>query len=396
MPPMRLAQRMVGIGTETAFEAAARARAWEAQGHEVIHLEVGEPDFDTPANIRDAAKRALDEGWTHYGPPLGQPKLREAIARDSTQRRGFNVDPANVVVTPGAKPIMFYALLALIDQGDEVIYPDPGFPIYESMTRYAGGTPVALPLREENEFRLDPTELRGRVTPRTKLIIFNSPHNPTGGVLTSEDIGAIADVARENDITVLADEIYGRLVYEGEHQSIAALPGMAERTIVLDGFSKAYAMTGWRLGYAIVPPSLVEAYSKLIINSVSCTSSFEQIAAAEALNGPQDSVDTMAAEFRARRDLIVEGLNRIPGIRCGTPHGAFYAFPNVAGTGMTGSQLSDRLLHEGGVCVLSGTAFGRTCPDHIRISYANSQANLRRALERIEEVVAKTPAATPA
>jgi aspartate aminotransferase len=396
MPPMRLAQRMVGIGTETAFEAAARARAWEAQGHDVIHLEVGEPDFDTPAHIREAAKRALDEGWTHYGPPLGQPKLREAIARDSTMRRGFNVDPANVVVTPGAKPIMFYALLALIDEGDEVIYPDPGFPIYESMTRYAGGTPVALPLREENEFRLDPTELRGRVTPRTKLIIFNSPHNPTGGVLTAEDIGAIADVARENDITVLADEIYGRLVYEGEHHSIAALPGMAERTIVLDGFSKAYAMTGWRLGYAIVPPSLVEAYSKLIINSVSCTSSFEQIAAAEALNGPQDSVDTMAAEFRARRDLIVEGLNRIQGIRCGTPHGAFYVFPNVAGTGMSGSQLSDRLLHEGGVCVLSGTAFGRSCPDHIRISYANSQANLRRALERIEEVVAKTPAATPA
>ena len=396
MRAMQLAKRMVGIGTETAFEAAARARAWEAQGHDVIHLEIGEPDFDTPVNIRDAAKRALDEGWTHYGPPLGQPKLREAIANDSTARRGFTVDPTNVVVTPGAKPIMFYALLALIDEGDEVIYPDPGFPIYESMTRYAGGTPVALPLHEENDFRLDPNELRGRITSRTRLIIFNSPHNPTGGVLTKEDIEAIADVARENDIMVLADEIYGRLVYDGEQMSIASLPGMAERTIILDGFSKAYAMTGWRLGYAIVPPTLVDAYSKLIINSVSCTSSFEQIAAVEALTGPQDSVDKMAAEFRERRDLVVEGLNRIPGVKCRMPAGAFYAFPNISGTGLTGSELADRLLYEGGVCVLSGTAFGQVSPNNIRISYANSQPNLRSALERFEEVVSKTPAATPA
>ncbi len=396
MRAMQLAKRMVGIGTETAFEAAARARAWEAQGHDVIHLEIGEPDFDTPVHVREAAKRALDEGWTHYGPPLGQPKLREAIAKDSTLRRGFQVDAANVVVTPGAKPIMFYALLALIDEGDEVIYPDPGFPIYESMTRYAGGTPVALPLHEENDFRLDPNELRGRITSRTRLIIFNSPHNPTGGVLTREDIEAIADVARENDIMVLADEIYGRLVYDGEQHSIAALPDMAERTIVLDGFSKAYAMTGWRLGYAIVPPSLVDAYSKLIINSVSCTSSFEQIAAVEALTGPQDSVDAMAAEFRVRRDLVVEGLNRIPGVTCRTPAGAFYAFPNISGTGMTGSELADKLLYEGGVCVLSGTAFGQVSPNNIRISYANSQENLRRALERFEEVVSKVPAATSA
>ena len=388
---------MIGIGTETAFEAAGRARAWEAQGHDVIHLEIGEPDFDTPANIREAAKRALDAGWTHYGPPLGQPVLREAIARDATKRKGFQVDPANVVVTPGAKPIMFYALLALIDDGDEVIYPDPGFPIYESMTRYAGGTPVPLPLREENDFRLDPAELRSLVTPRTRMIIFNSPHNPTGGVLAREDIEAIADVARKNDdITVLADEIYGRILFEGEFVSIASLPGMAQRTIVLDGFSKAYAMTGWRLGYAIVPPGLVEAYSKLIINSVSCTSSFEQIAAAEALDGPQESVDEMVDEFRARRQLVVDGLNRIPGIRCRMPHGAFYVFPNVAETGMIGSQFADRMLYEGGVCVLSGTAFGRTSPDHIRISYANSQENLRRALERIEEVVSKTPATATA
>ncbi len=388
---MQLAKRMVGIGTETAFEAAGRARAWQAEGHDVIHLEVGEPDFDTPVNIRNAAKKALDEGWTHYPPPLGQPVLREAIARDSTRRRGFQVDPANVVVTPGAKPIMFYALLALIDEGDEVIYPDPGFPIYESMTRYAGGTPVPLLLSEDKDFRFDPDELRSLVTPRTRMIILNSPHNPTGGVLTQSDLQAIADVARDNDITVMADEIYGRLVYDVEQHSIAALPGMAERTIVLDGFSKSYAMTGWRLGYAIVPPNLVDAYSKLIINSVSGTSSFEQVAAAEALNGPQDSVDQMAAEFRARRDLVIEGLNRIPGVRCRMPSGAFYAFPNISGTGMTGTELADKLLYEGGVCVLSGTAFGKVSPDHIRISYANSQANLRRALERIEEVVSKTP-----
>src|SRR5688572_13779623 len=393
---MRLAQRMEGIGTETAFEAAARARALEAEGRDIIHLEIGEPDFDTPANIRDAAKRALDEGWTHYGPPLGQPKLRQAIADDATRRKGFEADPANVVVTPGAKPIMFYALLALIDGGDEVIYPDPGFPIYESMTRYAGGTPVALPLREENEFRLDPADLRARITPRTKMIIFNSPHNPTGSVLNREDIEAIADVARENDITVLADEIYGRIVYEGEHVSICSLPGMLERTILLDGFSKTFAMTGWRLGYAIVPPSLVEAFSKMIINSVSCTSSFEQMAAVEALTGPQDSIDEMVEEFRVRRQVVVDGLNRIPGIRCAMPHGAFYAFPNVAGTGMNGTQLADKLLYDGGVCVLSGTAFGHVGADHIRISYANSQANLRRALERIEEVVSKAPAAAPA
>jgi aspartate/methionine/tyrosine aminotransferase len=396
MPAMRLAQRMIGIGTETAFEAAGRARAWEAQGHDVIHLEVGEPDFDTPVNIRNAAKKALDDGFTHYPPPLGLPVLREAIARDSIERRGFKVEPGNVVVTPGAKPVMFYALLALIDQGDEVIYPDPGFPIYESMTRYAGGTPVPLRLSEEKDFLFDPDELRALVTPRTKLIIFNSPHNPTGGVLTRDDLEAIADVARRNDIAVMADEIYGRLVYEGEHFSIGALPDMADRTIILDGFSKSYAMTGWRMGYAIVPPSLVDAYSKLIINSVSGTSAFQQVAAAEALNGPQDSVDAMAAEFRARRDLIVGGLNQIPGIRCRMPSGAFYAFPNVSGTGMTGAQLAEKLLYEANVCVLSGTAFGKVCPNHIRISYANSQVNLQRALERIEEVVAKTPAVTPA
>jgi len=393
---MKLAQRMIGIGTETAFEAAARARALEAQGRHIVHLEIGEPDFDTPQNIRDAAKRALDEGWTHYGPPLGQPKLREAIAQESKRFRGIDVDPANVVVTPGAKPIMYYAILALIEPGDEVVYPDPGFPIYESMTRFTGGTPVPYALREENDFRFDPDELRSLVTPRTKLIIFNSPHNPTGGVLTREDVEAIADIARERDITVLADEIYGRGIFEGEHVSIATLPGMMERTIILDGFSKAWAMTGWRLGFAILPPALVDPFSKLIINSVSCTSSFEQMAAVEALNGPQDKVLEMVEEFRARREIIVDGLNAIPGFRCRMPHGAFYVFPNVAGTGMNGSEMADKLLYDGGVCVLSGTAFGQVGKDHVRISYANSRDNLRLALERIAEVVAKAPAGTTA
>ncbi len=396
MPVMKLAQRMVGIGTETAFEAAARARALEAQGKHIVHLEIGEPDFDTPVNIRDAAKRALDEGWTHYGPPLGQPKLRQAIADESKRFRGIDVDPANVVVTPGAKPIMYYAILALIEEGDEVIYPDPGFPIYESMTRFTGGTPVPYALREENDFRFDVDELRSLVTPRTKLIIFNSPHNPTGGVLTREDITAIADIARERDITVMADEIYGRGIFEGEHVSIATMPGMMERTIVLDGFSKAWAMTGWRLGFAILPPALVDPFSKLIINSVSCTSSFEQMAAVEALTGPQDAVRAMVEEFRVRRQLIVDGLNAIPGFRCRMPHGAFYVFPNVSGTGMNGSEMADKLLYDGGVCTLSGTAFGKVGADHIRISYANSQDNLKLALERIADVVAKVPTAATA
>lgn len=383
---MRLAERVEDIGTETAFEVAARARALEATGRDVIHLEIGEPDFDTPLNIREAAKQALDDGWTHYGPALGLPQLRDAIAADATARKRFAVDPANVVVTPGAKPIMFYTLLALTGPGDEVIYPDPGFPIYESMTRFTGATPVPIVLREQNEFRMDVDELRSLVTDRTRLIIFNSPHNPTGAVLTQGDLRAIADLALERDIVVLADEIYGRILYEGEHHSIAALPGMAERTIVLDGFSKTWAMTGWRLGYAIVPEELVAVFSRLIINSVSCTSSHSQLAAVEALTGPQQGVDEMLEEFRARRELIVDGLSAIPGIRCLRPHGAFYVFPNVAGTGSSGAQLADRLLNEGGVAVLAGTAFGRAGRDHLRVSYASSRENISRALERIAHV----------
>ncbi len=335
---MRLSDRVRDIGTETAFEAAGRARALEAQGRPIIHLEIGEPDFDTPPNVREAAKRALDAGFTHYGPPLGMPQLREAIATDATRRKGFSVDPANVVVTPGAKPVMYYTMLALAEPGVEVMVPDPGFPIYESMARFTGATPVPIPLRQERDFRIDIEELRGLVTERSRLLVINSPHNPCGSILTPEDLQAIAGIAVEHDLIVLADEIYSRIQYDGEFRSIAALPGMAERTIVLDGFSKTYSMTGWRLGYAIVPPELVPVFSRLIINSVSCTSSFSQLAAAEALMGPQDAVDAMVKEFRMRRSLLVDGLNALPGVVCRMPHGAFYAFPDVSGTGHSGPR----------------------------------------------------------
>ena len=384
---MRIASRMDTIGTETAFEAAARARALEATGRSVIHLEIGEPDFDTPANIRAAAKRALDDGWTHYGPFFGLPALREAIAADATARKGFPVNPDHVVVTPGAKPIMYYAMLALVEPGDEVIVPDPGYPIYESMARFAGGTAVPLPIRMEHDFRADIDELASLITPRTRMLVLNSPANPTGGLFTREDIVRIAELALQHDLIVLADEIYGRIVYEGEHVSIAEVPGMAERTIVLDGFSKTYAMTGWRLGYAILPDVLLYPYSRLIINSVSCTSTFSQLAAVEALRGPQDAIEAMVEEFRARRDLIVDGLNAIPGVRCHRPSAAFYVFPDVSATGLDGAELADRRLHEVGVCVLAGTAFGTVGAGHIRISYANSRENLLAALERIRSVV---------
>jgi aspartate aminotransferase len=384
---MKLATRMDRIGTETAFEAAARARALEATGRSVIHLEIGEPDFDTPANIREAAKRALDQGATHYTPTVGIPELRAAIAADASARKGFAVTPDRVVVTPGGKPVMFFAILALIGEGDEVIYPDPGFPIYESMASYVGGKAVPCPIRQENGFRLDPAELASLVTSRTRLIIINSPANPTGGVSTREDIEQIAAVAREHELVVLADEIYGRILYEGEHVSIASLPGMAERTIVLDGFSKTYAMTGWRLGYGIVPEPLVTPFSRLLVNSVSCTNAATQWAGVEALTGPQDSVDAMVAEFRVRRDLIVDGLNSIPGVKCLLPAGAFYAFPDISGTGLTGAELTEKLLFEGGVSVLAGTAFGNVGKNHLRISYANSRANLQEAIVRMRSVI---------
>lgn len=385
---MRVASRMGSLGTESAFEVSARARALEAQGHSIVHLQIGEPDFDTPAHAREAAKRALDAGQTHYAPFAGIPALREAIAADVSARKGFHADPSQVFVTVGGKGVMLYAILGLVDPGDEVIVPDPGYPIYESLTRFVGATAVPIPIRMANDFRLDVEELASLVTPRTRLLIINSPANPTGGVLTRGDLEAIAALAIRHDLWVLADEIYGRILYDGaEHVSIASLPGMAERTIVLDGFSKTFAMTGWRLGYAIVPPSLVGTYGQLIINTVSCASTFAQIGAVAALTGPQDDVDAMVVEFRARRDLIVAGLNEIPGIRCATPVGAFYVFPDVSGTGLSGAELAERLLHEAGVCVLAGTAFGGHGGDHIRISYATSRANLTEALGRIRRFV---------
>ena len=389
---MRPATRMQTIGTESAFEVSARARALEATGRSIIHLQIGEPDFDTPANVREAAKRALDEGATHYAPFPGIPQLREAIADDATARKGFPVTPDRVFVTVGGKGVMLYAILGLIDPGDEAIVPDPGYPIYESLVRFVGGTPVPIPIRMENDFRLDVDELASLITPKTRMIVINSPANPTGGVLTRDDIERIAELAQRHDLVVLADEIYGRILYDGEeHVSIASLPGMAERTIVLDGFSKTFAMTGWRLGYAIVPEWLVQTYGQLVINTISCAPTFAQVGAVEALRGPQDDVDAMVVEFRARRDLIVDGLNAIPGIRCLRPTGAFYAFPDISGTGLTGAELAERLLQEAGVCVLSGTAFGGVGRDHVRISYANSRENLGEALRRIRAFVDELP-----
>jgi aspartate aminotransferase len=385
---VRVATRMTTIGTESAFEVAARARALEAEGRSIVHLEIGEPDFDTPANVRAAAKQALDEGATHYAPFPGIPTLREAIAADATARKGFPVTPDRVFVTVGGKGVMLYAILGIVDPGDEVIVPDPGYPIYESLVRFVGGTPVAIPIRMANDFRLDVDELASLITPRTRMLVVNSPANPTGGVLTRTDLERIAELAIRHDLAVLADEIYSRILYDGtEHVSIASLPGMAERTIVLDGFSKTYAMTGWRLGYAIVPPTLVQTYSQLIINTISCAPTFAQLGAVEALTGPQADVDAMVVEFRARRDLVVDGLNAIAGVSCLRPTGAFYAFPDIAGTGLTGAELAERLLHDAGVCVLAGTAFGGVGTDHIRISYANSRENLSLALDRIRGLV---------
>jgi len=387
---VRLASRMERIGTETAFEAAARARALEATGREVVHLEMGEPDFDTPRHISEAASRGLlEQAMTHYTPAAGIAPLREAIAADVKRWKGIDATPEQVIVTPGAKPIMFYAMLALINEGDEVIYPNPGFPIYESMIRYVGGKAVAAPLREGNDFKMDVAEVAGLVTDRTRMIVINSPHNPTGSTLSADDIRELARIAVARDLVVLTDEIYGRLQYEGEPLSIATLPGMAQRTITLDGFSKTFAMTGWRLGYGIVPEWLAKAYSTLVINSVSCTNAFAQAGAIAALTGPQDEPEAFRTEFIARRSLIVEGLNAIPGVSCVMPHGAFYAFPNVSAFGRTSAEVADHLLYDAGVCGLAGTSFGRYGEGYLRFSYANSRENLQRALDRAAESLAK-------
>ena len=389
---IKLATRMGRLGTETAFEVLVRAKTLEAQGRDIIHLEIGEPDFETPQNIIDAGCEALKSGWTHYGPSAGQPDLREAIATYVNTSRGTSFNADQVVVTPGGKPIMFFAILALVEAGDEAIYPDPGFPIYGSMIDFSGATALPIPLREEREFALDVDELASLITPKTKLLIINSPGNPTGGVLGRQDLEAIAKLAVENDLIVLSDEIYSELIFEGEHVSIATMPGMADRTIVLDGFSKTYAMTGWRLGYGLMPPKLVEAVSRLMVNSVSCTSVAVQRAGLEALTGPQDDVAKMREAFQRRRDLVVDGLNAIPGISCVRPKGAFYAFPNISGTGQASKPFADNLLQEHGVAALSGTAFGDHGEGYLRLSTANSEENLNRALERIEAAV--TAAAT--
>jgi len=383
------AERMNHIGQETAFEVLVRARALEATGRSVVHLEIGEPDFDTPGHIVAAAQQALEEGFTHYGPGAGLPELRQAVALYLKRWRGLDIEPARVIITPGGKPIMFFAILALINPGDEVIYPDPGFPIYESMARFVGGKPVAMPLREERRFRFDPDEFRQLVTDRTRLIIINSPHNPTGSVLTRDDLVVIADVARERNIVVLSDEIYSRILYTGQHDSIATLDGMLDRTIILDGWSKTWAMTGWRLGFGVFPQELVPHVERLISNSVSCTASFAQQAAIAALQGPQEAVDSMMAEFTARRAAIVAGLNELPGVRCLEPDGAFYAFPNITGTGYSSAELANRLLQDAGVACLSGTAFGAHGEGFIRFSYANSLDNIQLALERMGGLLAK-------
>jgi aspartate/methionine/tyrosine aminotransferase len=374
---------MERLGTETAFEVLVRARALEAEGRDVVHLEIGEPDFDTPGNICEAGVAAIRGGWTHYGPAPGQPDLRQVIADYLNRSRGMSYGPANIVVTPGGKPIMFFLILAMLEEGDDAIYPDPGFPIYRSMIDFVGARAVPLPIREENDFRLDVAELESLITPRTRFLIINSPANPTGGVLTRDDLEAIARLAVDHDLFVLADEIYSEIIYDGQHHSIATFPGMAERTAVLDGFSKTYAMTGWRLGYGAMPEALAEQISRLMVNSVSCTASLVQRAGIEALTGPQDSVLAMVEAFRRRRDLMVNGLNRIPGITCREPAGAFYVFPNITGTGVRSKEFADRLLDEFGVAALSGTSFGEHGEGYLRLSYANSEENLAKALDRI-------------
>ena len=381
---MKLAERMSRLGTETAFEVLAKARRLEAEGMDVIHLEIGEPDFDTPSNIVEAGRAALSNGYTHYGPSPGDMEVRERIAQEVSETRNISVTADNVVITPGAKPIMFFTILALVDRGDEVLYPNPGFPIYESMINFVGGVPVPMKLLPSRDFNVDLDEVAASIGPRTKLMIINSPNNPCGSVIEKGDLQALAELAREHDVTILADEIYRRFLYEGEFASVASFSGMRDRTVILDGFSKTYAMTGWRIGYGVMPIELVEPISRLGTNSVSCTASFTQRAVLEAMDGPQDEPDRIVAEFKSRRDIIVEGLNQVPGIRCPMPKGAFYAFPSVEDTGMTSRDFADGLLEEEGVACLAGESFGDDGEGCVRFSFANSAENIERALERIQ------------
>jgi aspartate/methionine/tyrosine aminotransferase len=383
---MRLAERMSRIGSESAFEVLARARALERQGKNIIHLEIGEPDFPTPRHVIEAGQRALDEGWTKYGPTPGFPEFREAIAHYVSQTRGLNVEADNVCVVPGGKPIMFFTMMALLETGDEVVYPDPSFPIYESVIRFMGAKPVPVPLLESRGFSFDLDTLQDRLSAKTKLLILNSPANPTGGVMSREDVGRIAELVRDRDLIVLSDEIYSRIWYETEPTSITRFGDMLEKTVILDGFSKTYSMTGWRLGYGVMPRWLADAVNLLTVNSNSCTASFTQRAGIAALEGPQDCVTAMVTEFRRRRDVMVRGLNEIPGIRCSLPAGAFYAFPNVTGTGMSSKALADLLLNEAGVACLCGTAFGQHGDGYLRFSYASSMANILEAIERLRRI----------
>jgi aspartate aminotransferase len=386
---LRLAQRMSRLGTETAFEVLAKARALEAKGRDIVHLEIGEPDFDTPVNIVDAAVDALHQGFTHYGPSAGLPDLRKVIADEVGKTRNTKVSPDEVVVVPGGKPIIFFTLMALVQAGDEVIYPNPGFPIYESMIEFLGAKAVPIQLREEMDFRLDTKELKGLINERTKLIILNSPQNPTGGVLTKQDVEEIAAIVAEHDVMVLSDEIYSRLIFEGDHHSLFSYDDLRDRVILLDGFSKTYAMTGWRMGYGVMRVDLAQQISRLMTNSNSCTASFTQKAGIEAITGPQGSVDLMNAEFKKRRDYFAERINRIKGFRCNVPKGAFYMFPNITGTGWKSKPLADALLDEAGVAALSGTAFGAYGEGYLRFSIANSLENISKALDRVEAWVEK-------
>ena len=382
------AERMSRLGTETAFEVLARAKELERQGRDVVHLEIGEPDFDTPRFIKDAAIEALNAGFTHYGPSAGQADVREAIAKVVSAKRGIEASAENVVVTPGAKPILFFSLLSCVERGDEVIYPNPGFPIYESMVEFLGAKPVPLRLREERDFTFDLDEFASLVTDKTRFVILNSPQNPTGGVLSREDLERMAEILRDRNLWVLSDEVYSEILYEGRHHSILSIPGMMEKTILLDGHSKTYAMTGWRLGYGVMPKELAAHVTRLMTNCNSCTNVFVQIAGMKALTGPQDEVARMVSEFRRRRDVIVEGLNAIPGVSCRSPKGAFYVFPNVQKVPMQSAKLARELLDSAGVAVLSGTAFGAFGDGYLRLSYANSVENIKKALQRMSEYIA--------
>ncbi|HVR73257.1 MAG TPA: pyridoxal phosphate-dependent aminotransferase [Planctomycetota bacterium] len=382
---MRIHPRAAKLQTESAFKVLSRAREIEARGKSVVHLEIGQPDFPTPRHICDAASAALRDGKTGYGPAPGLRELREAIAEDAGKRRGLHFDLEQVIVTPGAKPIIYYTVGSLAGAGDEVIYPDPGFPMYASIIAHSGAKPVPLCLREETGWRFDREEFRARVTDRTRIIILNSPNNPTGGVLDKEDLETIAEEAIRRDIVVLSDEIYINFLYDGDFQTIAAFPGMKDRTVILDGFSKTYSMTGWRLGYGIVPPELVDAFELYNVNIVSCAATFSQYGALEAIRGPQASVTEMVGEFRRRRDFLVAGLAALPGMRCTTPRGAFYAFPNIQDTGRASSDLAADLLEHAGVAVLAGNSFGQAGEGYLRLSYANSLKNLEEALRRMRE-----------